>query len=686
MHTTQRTISLRELAREYAGGRIDRQTFRQRRARLLNELASYVHQPSHKHPEIVPDPNPESSSPSADKPKNYKLLIGLAGTLSVLVLAGFIIFMVTQQPASVNEDHPLPSTAITKPPSPTIKLDPQKKGKSSHIEYDPIKEFVIADDWSPENRNRLLLQWDNLSPKERGAASSTTWFLSFSSELRTMIKEEQGLAGGKSSAEVDTLIDFAAHLGLDFSPVNREPAVSSSGGPVEKMPISAEEPAQAELQSAPETHPSTSQNQAATPELDTQAEKASPPVTDQITEDLEPKAPAAEESKTLLNLSSPPVKVEIPEVTTEIIQTDSITMNVRNIETKPENCRPLTTNRKIPKCRDKLKNGKKGPWLRLLPGGQFTKGRNDVKFESPSHKINIAYPIAIGAYEVSYREFSLFCKETGTACPTQPSQDDTFPVVNVSREDAKQYAQWLSMQTGRGYRLPTESEWEYAARAGTHTAYPLPETDLGTYAHFSSRGKKTTPLPRTPQRTNPNHFGIFNMAGNVREWVLDSWTDGYEITPRDGSPYKDEKALFGIVRGGSYADNKNPLHSSARQKLPYKTQDVLTGFRLVRDIYLRTDRDDLARWGDWWLSFQQDEHLTIQLHAVNKLEEARHLIDRNPLLSFKVISSNQSSTGYLILFGLYDSEAAAINAYKSLPDRLKNNGENLIIKSIRELR
>lgn len=176
------------------------------------------------------------------------------------------------------------------------------------------------------------------------------------------------------------------------------------------------------------------------------------------------------------------------------------------------------------------------------------------------------------------------------------------------------------------------------------------------------------------------------MAGNVREWVLDSWTDGYQAASRDGSPYQNKKEPNGIVRGGSYADNKDPLRSSARQQLPDKTKDVYTGFRLVRDVYLKGNQEDLSAWGDWWLHFQQDNHLTIQLLTTRDPLQTQRLIDKHPSHALKVVRSKQNPTSYRVLYGLYVSESAAVNAYQHLPKSLKNTGSDLLIKSIRELR
>ncbi|MEN8179985.1 MAG: SUMF1/EgtB/PvdO family nonheme iron enzyme [Pseudomonadota bacterium] len=684
MSTTQPTMSLRELAKEYAGGRIDRQTFRQRRARLLNELASYTPPTPQQQATHAENPGPELK-PQVKEHKRSKLFIGLTGSLAFFVLAGSLIYMNAVNHESA-KDQPTSSVAeSSEPPRQVEEIVAPVQDTTGQIENDPIKNFVVLNDWSPENRTRLLLQWDMLSQASKELFSSTSWFLSFSAELRTMIKEERGLAGGETSEEVNLLIAFAARVGLDFSPVDREIDTIPSSKPVENTPLPVEKSKAVESKTAPKssTTPSLNSEQELTSKSKVTVD--SPPEPEQKTESIESNEVVEKEPISAATQLPLPQKPVVPEKTTQNPLPDRIKTDEKPTSPELESCRPLRTNRKITKCRDQLKNGAEGPWLQLLPGGRFTMGRDDIKSESPSHPVNIGYPFAIGAYEVSHREFSIFCKATGFTCPPQPWRDNTFPVVNINREDAKQYAKWLSIQSGRGYRLPTESEWEYAARGGTTTAYPIPESDLGTYAHFSDRSREKAPLPRRPQRTNPNQFGIFNMAGNVREWVLDSWTDGYETVPKDGSPYN-EKQLSGIARGGSYADNKGPLHSSARQQLPYRTKDVYTGFRLVRDIYLRQDQENLARWGDWWLSFQQDEHLTIQLFTMSNLDQAQRLIDKHPRHSLKVISSNQPTTRYLILFGLYDSKSDAITATQSLPNTLKNAESDFRIRSIRELR
>jgi hypothetical protein len=296
----------------------------------------------------------------------------------------------------------------------------------------------------------------------------------------------------------------------------------------------------------------------------------------------------------------------------------------------------------------------------------------------------IPYPLAVSAYEVSVGEFTAFCKSQDMECPEQPWKDEHYPAVNIDRSLAKAYAKWLNRQTGRGYRLPTEAEWEYAARAGSESPYPVAESKLGVYAHFSRLGPKTSPLPKTPQRTNPNGFGLFHMAGNIREWVLDSWSENYRQAHPDARPYQNPNESNGVVRGGSFADTAEAVRSSARHKADPAVGDKYTGIRLVRDIYIVPGLEDPTLWGAWWLVFQPDDHYTIQLYALQQLDEVKRLLSDHKELPFRVIPSNLPDFNYRVLYGLYHSEASAKQALQTLPDVVA--GIDGRIKRIREIR
>jgi formylglycine-generating enzyme required for sulfatase activity len=155
-------------------------------------------------------------------------------------------------------------------------------------------------------------------------------------------------------------------------------------------------------------------------------------------------------------------------------------------------------------------------------------------------------------------------------------------VINVSWDDAKQYAAWLSRITSKEYRLPSEAEWEYAARAGTQTRFSFGDDDsqLGRYAwYFGNSDRKTQPVGRK----TGNAFGLQDMHGNVFEWVEDPWHNDYAGAPSDGAAWlKDGIPIRRVVRGGSwYYDSKN-LRSASRSGPPADLKDGNVGFRLAR--------------------------------------------------------------------------------------------------------
>jgi formylglycine-generating enzyme required for sulfatase activity len=250
--------------------------------------------------------------------------------------------------------------------------------------------------------------------------------------------------------------------------------------------------------------------------------------------------------------------------------------------TKPDrrtNCKVELARTRRPYCID-LRANNKGPALVVLPSGQFEMG-GDGKAEQPKHKVDIAHPFAIGMFEVSSAELNAFCKASGQDCPTQPWDDATLPAVGVSWDMARAYTVWLSEYYGARYRLPSEAEWEYAARGGTQSLYAFGDEILPTNAHFSFKSAQDKPLAANDRSLNHNPFRLYHMLGNVREWVADAWTPDHSGAPADGTPR--EGAGERVVRGGSYADAAAALQSAARQGLA-PTGDRYTGFRVVREL------------------------------------------------------------------------------------------------------
>lgn len=210
--------------------------------------------------------------------------------------------------------------------------------------------------------------------------------------------------------------------------------------------------------------------------------------------------------------------------------------------------------------------------MRVLAAGDFVMGSPANPEEDPQRTVMIAEPFAMSIFEITWADFKSYCQAAGVQCPAQPWSEDDLPVVNVSWHDAAAYAEWLSRQTGQTYRLPTEEEWEYAARGGTTTEYPYGDKLLPAQARFSSIAPYTSPLPTSDRTTQRNEFGLWHVVGNVREWVDAEW------------PASQETAITRVIRGGSYAGGELDLRFAARTRMPPDAKDNKTGFRLLREL------------------------------------------------------------------------------------------------------
>lgn len=270
-----------------------------------------------------------------------------------------------------------------------------------------------------------------------------------------------------------------------------------------------------------------------------------------------------------------------------------------------------------------------------IPAGSFymgsDQGRDD---EKPVHKVSVP-AFQMGKYEVTLAEFRKYAEATGYVAnancnhrigpkwfgtgPKDGSWDDNiyasnefFPVVCVTRSDAINYANWLSAQTGKHYRLPTEAEWEYTLRAGTDTRYFYGDEDLSSlacqYANLSdthakthsekrynapySEGYKVHPCSDSETLLSvvgiyqPNPFGVYDMLGNVVERLSDCYQDSYGDAPTDGSAVFKTHCDAYVARGGSWHWEAFP--SAKRMKMPDSFLAALEGFRLVLDTNGKT--------------------------------------------------------------------------------------------------
>jgi len=246
------------------------------------------------------------------------------------------------------------------------------------------------------------------------------------------------------------------------------------------------------------------------------------------------------------------------------------------------------------------------PEMVVVPPGSFTmgsppseKGRFDN--EGPVHRVNIAYSFAVGVLEVTRGEYSHFVSAAGhsykDSCWTfeggevkersgrdwrRPgfSQTGRDPVVCVSWGDAQGYVRWLSGKTGKRYRLLSESEWEYAARAGTTTAYHFGGSISSSQANFGVNENKTVSAGSYP----PNAFGLHDVHGNVWEWTQDCWNENYQDAPGNGSGWESGDCSRRVLRGGSWDVDPRYLRSANRVRNTVGLRNLNSGFRVARTL------------------------------------------------------------------------------------------------------
>jgi formylglycine-generating enzyme required for sulfatase activity len=237
--------------------------------------------------------------------------------------------------------------------------------------------------------------------------------------------------------------------------------------------------------------------------------------------------------------------------------------------------------------RDRLKSGGLGPIMIEVPGGSYLLGalpHQPYPDELPQTAIELN-TFSISKYEVTLEEYAIFAKATGRAVPTSRTWklEDNMPVVNVSWEDANEYTAWLSGQTGRQYRLPSEREWEYAASASLKTAYPWGDELAENNANCAScgsrwDGRQPAPVGSFP----PNPLGLHDVIGNVEEWVLECRRNNYVDAPTSGQTWEGGDCSRRMVRGGSFRTYENALRLSKRKSMNPKARSDDLGFRVVR--------------------------------------------------------------------------------------------------------
>jgi formylglycine-generating enzyme required for sulfatase activity len=223
--------------------------------------------------------------------------------------------------------------------------------------------------------------------------------------------------------------------------------------------------------------------------------------------------------------------------------------------------------------------------LVVIPAGSFDMG-SPTEYENPVHRVTIAKPFAIGRYEVTFNEWDK-CVEDG-GCKYRPDDREwgrgDRPVINISWLDAKAFVTWLSQKTGKTYRLPTEAEWEYAARGGTTTPFWWGRDPGSRQANCrecnTGESQRTSPVGSY----KPNAFGLYDTAGNAAEWIEDCWNDNYRSAPNNGTAWTAGQCRLRVLRGGAFDSQAKYVRSMARFRYDADVRYTSNGLRVVREL------------------------------------------------------------------------------------------------------
>jgi formylglycine-generating enzyme required for sulfatase activity len=224
------------------------------------------------------------------------------------------------------------------------------------------------------------------------------------------------------------------------------------------------------------------------------------------------------------------------------------------------------------------------PIMVALPSGSFEMGSTADASEQPAHRVSLP-GFAIGKFEVTQAEWKACVAAGGCEYrPSDPAVRDHAPVMNVSWADAVQYAEWLRQSTGKPYRLPSEAEWEYAARAAGTTPYPWGREIGAAKVNCNGCGGGYDPQTMDVGSFPPNRWGLFDMQGDVAEWVADCWHKTYEHAPANGAAWDAPNCNLRVLRGGSWRSSPADLTVSARNFYDPSVRYPANGFRVAMSL------------------------------------------------------------------------------------------------------
>jgi formylglycine-generating enzyme required for sulfatase activity len=225
----------------------------------------------------------------------------------------------------------------------------------------------------------------------------------------------------------------------------------------------------------------------------------------------------------------------------------------------------------------------------VVPPGKFRMGAAEGEpdpdaNERPQHDVAITQPFAVSKFDVTFENWDACVAAAACAPAAERWGRGDMPVINVSWREAKAYVKWVSQVTGRQYRLLTEAEWEYAARAGTATRYSWGDAPGTNNANCDGCGSSwDLRQTATVGSFKPNVLGLYDMHGNVWEWVEDPWHASYEGAPADGSAWRTgSDPTYRVVRGGSWRNETELIRAAVRAKRHVDVRFDTLGFRIAR--------------------------------------------------------------------------------------------------------
>ncbi|MBK1655532.1 SUMF1/EgtB/PvdO family nonheme iron enzyme [Allochromatium vinosum] len=267
-------------------------------------------------------------------------------------------------------------------------------------------------------------------------------------------------------------------------------------------------------------------------------------------------------------------------------------------EPKPSGPPAVTETTQPPRIhQDRLRDGTPGPAMVVLAGGTFRMGHNSLGGEdfSPARSVKVG-PFMMAAHEVTFLEYDRFARATGRELPDDQGWGrGTRPVVGVSWEEARDYTAWLARQTGRRYRLPSEAEWEFAARAGTTTPFWWGQNAESNRTVCFDCGSQWDNRSTAPVMSFPaNPFGLYETAGNAMEWVADCYRARYQDAPSDGRALVSGDCANRVARGGAFNKPADSMRAFVRARFAPDAKLNMLGFRVARDPG-PTDQDASGR-------------------------------------------------------------------------------------------